>query len=238
MLFGGELRLDKRIMAAFALGLSLAQGMLARNARMSENVAPSLPCPSVDPTSSSTASKKIQSTVIVEVRINKSGVVHVVRVVSGPPTLRATATKAVKRWTYKRPYFVTGPLRERQTFLWVTLMKGTAPMVVEPIPAGASSCVVAPMRVRILQFVMENRLLSRAEPVYPSQARSEHIEGIVVLRITIDKGGSVYKADNLSGPPVLVPAAIEAVKQWKYQPYLMGGEPTEVETTAEVSFRL
>jgi TonB family protein len=234
------MRLDKRITAAFALGFSLVQGAFTQSARMSENVSASRPCQSANPTSSSTESKKIQSTVIVEVRISKSGVVQVVRVLSGPPTLTEAAIKAVKRWKYERPYFVTGLPSERQTFLWITLMKGTAPKVVEPMPAGVLGCIGigTPTRVRILQFVMENRLLSRVEPVYPPQARTEHIEGMVVLRINIDKDGNVYRADSVSGPPVLIPAAIDAVKQWKYQPYLIAGEPTEVETSVEISFRL
>jgi TonB family protein len=133
---------------------------------------------------------------------------------------------------------VTGPPSERQTFLSVTLAKSGAPKVEEAMPSGASGCVAPGIGVRISQTVMENRLLSRVEPVYPPQAHTEHVEGIVVLRINIDIGGTVYKADSVSGPPVLVPAAIEAVKQWKYQTYLIAGEPTEVETTVELSFRL
>jgi len=57
-----------------------------------------------------------------------------------------------------------------------------------------------------------------------------------VMKITIDKDGSVYKAEGVSGPPELVPAAVEAVKQWKYQPYVLNGEAVEVETTAEITF--
>jgi protein TonB len=83
---------------------------------------------------------------------------------------------------------------------------------------------------------METLLLSRVEPVYPPEAQTEHIEGVVVLRITIDKGGNVYKAESVSGTPQLVPAAVEAVKQWKYRPYLIGLDPVEVETSVEISF--
>jgi hypothetical protein len=56
-----------------------------------------------------------------------------------------------------------------------------------------------------------------------------------VMKITIDKDGSVYKAEGVSGPPELVPAAVEAVKQWKYQPCVLNGEAVEVETTAEIT---
>ena len=66
----------------------------------------------------------------------------------------------------------------------------------------------------------------------------EHIVGVVVVRVVIDKSGGVLNADYVSGPPALVPAAVDAVKQWKYQPYLLSGEPFEVETTVEISFTL
>jgi periplasmic protein TonB len=57
-----------------------------------------------------------------------------------------------------------------------------------------------------------------------------------VVRVVIDKNGGVLNANYVSGPPLLVPAAIEAVKQWKYQQYLIGGEAIEVETMVEISF--
>jgi TonB family protein len=108
----------------------------------------------------------------------------------------------------------------------------------EGMPAGVSGCIQVPSRIRVSLTVMENRLLSRVEPVYPPQAQAEHIAGVVVARIVIDKSGGVLNADYVSGPTVLVPAAIEAAKQWKYQPYLLNGELVEVETTVEISFTL
>ena len=191
----------------------------------------------VNPPSSPTKmSQEVQDTVIMHVRINRSGVVHDMKVVSGPPTLTAAAIKAVKRWKYKRPNWVYGSPSERQTTLFVTLVKGAAPKVEEGVPAGVPGCIAAARRVRVSQAVMEKLLLSRVEPVYPPAAQTEHTEGIIVVRITIDKDGNVYKADGVSGSPALVPAAIEAVRQWKYQPYLINGNWVEVETTVEISF--
>jgi TonB family protein len=217
------MRPGKRAIAVFALGFSLAQGALAAG-------------PSCGTTYNSTVPPTVQGTVILQVRITKSGVVCVVNVVDGPPTLEAAAIRAAKQWKYR--HYVTRPPRERKTVLVVTLVKGAAPAIEEGMPAGVLGCVIAPKRLRISRTVMENRLLSRVEPVYPPEAQAEHIEGMVVLRINIDKDGKVYTADSVSGPPSLVPASIEAVKQWKYQPYLIGGEPIEVETTVEISFAL
>lgn len=224
---------------AFALGLLLAQGALPQNAPVSKSIA-GLPCKAVkSDTPAKVTFEDGHGTVIISVRITKSGLVHDLKVVSGPPTLRAAAIKAVKRWKYKRPDFVTGSPSERQTVLFVTLVKDAAPKVEEGIPAGVPGCgPTTAQRVRILQSVMQQRMVKRVEPVYPPGVLAERIEGTVVVNVTIDKGGSVYKAEYVSGPPMLVPAAIEAVKQWKYQPYLIGGEPVEVETTAEIRFTL
>jgi TonB family protein len=86
-------------------------------------------------------------------------------------------------------------------------------------------CIPLPARVRVLQIVMQWHLIRCVDPVYPPEAFAKHLEGIVVIKVTIDKEGVVYKAEDESGPPELMPAAIEAIKQWKYQPYLLGGEP-------------
>jgi len=157
------------------------------------------------------------------------------KAVSGSPAIRGDAIKAVKRWKYKPASWAIGSPNERQTFLAVTLVKGAAPKVQE-VALGVSSCIPAPARVRVSQFVMQGYLIHRVDPVYPHEALAKHIEGSVIVKITIDKEGSVYKAEAVGGPSELVPAAVEAVKQWKYQPYVLNGETVEVETTADVGF--
>jgi TonB family protein len=235
------MELVKGAAAAFALWFSLAPMAFAQGAPVADNVAGGRSCMAVNPTYPSAGTtkegttNKVEDTVLLNVRISKSGVVHDVKVASGPPTLTAAALKAVKRSRYEPAYWVTGPPSERQTFLAVTLVKGSAPKVKE-VALGVPSCIPIPQRVRVSQAVMGNRLLSRVEADYPPEAQTEHIVGVVVVRVVIDKSGGVLKADSVSGPSVLVPAAIEAVKQWKYQPYLLNGEPFEVETTAEISF--
>jgi protein TonB len=76
------------------------------------------------------------------------------------------------------------------------------------------------------------------QPSYPALARQARIQGTVVLRAVIGKDGSIENLTLVSGHPMLAPAAIEAVKQWKYRPYLLNGEPVEVDTEVLVNFTL
>jgi protein TonB len=86
--------------------------------------------------------------------------------------------------------------------------------------------------------VMEGRKLSGAEPRYPVIAVATHMQGIVVLAATISRTGTIENLRVVSGPPMLAPAAAEAVRTWRYRPYLLNGQPVEVETTVRVIFNL
>jgi len=76
------------------------------------------------------------------------------------------------------------------------------------------------------------------QPEYPQEARDKHIQGAGVLKAEISKEGDVTAMTLVSGHPLLAPAAVEAVKQWKYKPYLLNGRPVAVETQVSVSFAL
>ena len=95
-----------------------------------------------------------------------------------------------------------------------------------------------PQRVRISQGVTKGLLIRRVEPAYPPLARSARVQGEVVLSAVISINGEIENLQLVSGHPMLVPAALTAVKQWKYKPYLLNGQPTEVETTITVIFTL
>ncbi len=97
---------------------------------------------------------------------------------------------------------------------------------------------VVPQRIRISQGVTAGMLLHRVEPPYPVLAKAARIQGTVVLTAIIDKEGNIRDLRLASGHPMLVPAAIEAVRQWRYRPYLLSGQPVEVETTITVNFEL
>jgi protein TonB len=98
--------------------------------------------------------------------------------------------------------------------------------------------VATPQRVRVSAGVTSGLLVKRIQPPYPPLARQARIQGKVVLQAEISKNGDIQNLRLISGHPMLAPAAIEAVKQWKYKPYLLNGEPVEVETQVEVNFTL
>jgi periplasmic protein TonB len=97
---------------------------------------------------------------------------------------------------------------------------------------------VVPQRVRISQGVTAGLLLHKIEPQYPLLAKSARVQGNVILKAVIDKEGIIQDLQLVSGHPMLVPAAIAAVKQWRYKPYLLNSQPVEVETTITVIFTL
>jgi protein TonB len=97
---------------------------------------------------------------------------------------------------------------------------------------------VTPQRVRISQGVTKGLLVQKIEPQYPPLARAARVQGDVVLSAVIDTNGQITNLQLVSGHPMLVPAAIAAVKQWRYKPYLLNGQPVEVETTITVIFSL
>jgi periplasmic protein TonB len=98
--------------------------------------------------------------------------------------------------------------------------------------------VATPQRVRVSSGVQSGLLVRKVQPTYPPLARQARIQGTVVLQAQISKSGDIENLQLVSGHPMLAPAAIEAVKQWKYKPYLLNGEPVEVETTVQVNFSL
>jgi periplasmic protein TonB len=75
-------------------------------------------------------------------------------------------------------------------------------------------------------------------PTYPQMARIAHIQGDVILQATISKNGIIENLRAVQGHPILIQAAMDAVKQWKYKPYILNGEPVEVETTIKVQFHM
>ena len=98
--------------------------------------------------------------------------------------------------------------------------------------------IATPQRVRVSSGVQSGLLIRKVNPTYPPLARQARIQGVVILQAQISKDGNIENLQLISGHPMLAPAAIEAVKQWKYKPYLLNGEPVEVETQVQVNFTL
>ena len=95
-----------------------------------------------------------------------------------------------------------------------------------------------PLRVRVSESVSQAFIAKKVQPDYPPEARAKHVEGRVVMKAEISESGDVQNISLISGDPLLAPAAMEAVKQWKYKPYLLNGQPVNVETQVTVVFQL
>lgn len=93
-------------------------------------------------------------------------------------------------------------------------------------------------RLRISQGVVEGMLIHRVKPMYPFIALQTRTQGAVVLHAIIGRDGTIANLQVASGHPMLVSSAIDAVRQWRYRPYTLNGEPVEVETSITVNFVL
>jgi protein TonB len=100
---------------------------------------------------------------------------------------------------------------------------------VPPKPAGP---------VRLSSGVVAGMAISKPEPVYPAIAKAAHVQGAVILHAIISKQGTIEQLSVVSGNGMLVNAARDAVMRWRYKPYILDGEPAEVETSVTVNFQL
>jgi TonB family protein len=180
--------------------------------------------------------EKIEGEVLVSMRVSGTGDVVIVGVVKGDPLLAHAVEEAAKRWKFKPvisgdkaiAVIASASLRfvlsdDNQRVDGVTPEIGLARQ---------------PQRVRVSEGVSSRLLEHKVEPVYPPEAKQAHIKGTVLLRVTIDKEGRVADLRLISGPKELAPAAINAVQQWHYRPYLLMGDPVEVDTEVMVNFQL
>lgn len=93
-------------------------------------------------------------------------------------------------------------------------------------------------RVPLSTGVSEGLLIHKVTPTYPSLALAAHVQGEVILQAVIGKDGTIQNLRAISGPPMLVKSALDAVQQWRYRPYLLNNEPVEVETQIHVRFTI
>src|SRR5947208_269610 len=98
--------------------------------------------------------------------------------------------------------------------------------------------LVAVQRVRVSQGVTQGMVLHKVQPTYPPLARTARVQGSVLLAAVIGKDGTIQNLHVISGHPLLTQAALEAVRQWRYRPYILNGEPVEVDTQVTVNFTL
>jgi TonB family protein len=118
------------------------------------------------------------------------------------------------------------------------MVKGTVSVSASPFPSLHVPPELKSQISRQGASLQIGPLVSRVEPVYPEDAEQQRIEGVVKLHIIIGRDGNVQDVDQMSGPPLLVSAAANAIRQWRYKPTSLGGEPVEAGESITVTFRL
>jgi TonB family protein len=175
--------------------------------------------------------------------VSPAGSVDNAEIISGDPVLGIAAVTAARKWEFRRfiragepiPVTTIVPFRFGAPALQANPASGSED---REVSAGNSVPPIVPLRVRVAQGVMAGLLTYRPQPVYPPEAKAEGIEGTVMLRAWVSKKGEVTKLRRISGPRELAPAAKDAVQQWRFRPFMLMGEPEDVETKIQINFTL
>jgi len=198
--------------------------------------------------------KQLQGQVWLKLFIAETGDVESTEIISGDPLLAEAAERAAKKWKFK-PFIKNGmPVKvstkmpfdfafEKNVAI-LTPSEGTTAAAASSVPAAAASADpgpsenATPTRIRVALGVTLGNLVRRVDPVYPLEAKQNHVQGDVLLRAVIGKDGRVDDLKVVSGPPELTEAAFGAVQQWRYRPFLLNGKPVEVETVIKIQFHM
>jgi TonB family protein len=190
----------------------------------------------------------VQGAVVMKATIAADGSVKNFKITNGDPILRNAARDAVTQWRYE-PERIEGVASAVDTTITLNFSMGdtlkqtlfdltqtqtgadgveiAAPAPLPAPPAGVT---------RISGRVMAGQLEKKIDPVYPADAIAADARGDVVLLATITKTGEVSDVQAVSGPYRFRDAAVNAVKQWRYSPYMVEGEAVDVQTTIKLSF--
>lgn len=179
---------------------------------------------------------EIQGQVVMRAHITETGDVDDVELVkSTDKSLEKAAMDAVRQWKFK-PLITNG----NAVAVWTTISSDFAfsgnmsDKIVADAPAQTSNSTP----LTIGSKIAAGMLIHRVVPVYPLAAELAHLQGTVKLAAVITKEGKVGRLTPISGNSMLIPPAIGAVQQWQYRPYLLNGEPVEVQTEITVIFNL
>jgi TonB family protein len=189
------------------------------------------------------ANKGVQGQVWIQLHISEAGDVESTDIISGDPDLARAAQDAMKKWKFK-PYIRNGkPVKvdTKMPFDFAFKNKVTDAAVPPDSSANTSSSpadAAGSQKLQISSGVAEGLKLHDVQPIYPREARMAHIQGDVILQATIGKDGLIHNLKAVSGHPMLIESAKGAVEQWRYRPYLLMGNPVEVETTIKVRFHM
>jgi TonB family protein len=188
---------------------------------------------------------QIQNNEVLEIRIDEKGNVAAAQVKAGHPLFAQPSLEAVRQWKF-RPYLVNdAPVPVETTVLIAFRLwgQGIGPSLPKGVPPSvvAMATIDGPGEFKLSQVgrkPLEEMHITKVDPQYPESAKVAHIQGDVVIYVRIDKLGHVAKLSAMGGHPILIQAAMDAVKQWTYKPYEVSGEAVDVESTVRVQFRM
>jgi TonB family protein len=166
-------------------------------------------------------------TVLLDAIIGTDGRVQELNVIAGPRQFREATVEAVSQWIYK-PTAANGKPVPVNTMIYVNFLS----------PEAKNTPQSLPERLRVSAGAIQEKLISSTPPRYPYLARQGRIRGVVLLEANISADGTIEDLRVITGHPRLVPAAMEAVNQWIYEPALINGQRVPVITTVSVNFVL
>ena len=177
--------------------------------------------------------QNLQGQVVVRVTVSETGDVENPEIISGIPVFVKPAIEAAKQWKFK-PFIQHGKPVKIATripfdFAFAENVKDVPPTTTD---------TDGTKRAQVPEGVLKGMLIHRVQPDYPDIAASHRVEGTVVLHAIIGKDGTIKNLKLVSGSDMLARSAIGAVEQWVYKPYLLMGEPVEVESQIVVNFQL
>jgi len=193
----------------------------------------SAPVPTIRPEpeySEEARAAKWQGAVLLQLVVDQSGVPQDIQVVRPLGLgLDQKAIEAVQKWRF-RPGIKDGQPVPVMANIEVNFRLQQSP---EPVAAVGGS-----RPVTVGGKVMESRIVQRVPPEYPANAKTARIQGTVEVGIVVGPDGKVQNVGVISGPAMLAQAALDAVSQWVYQPFMLNGQPVAVNSTVQVNFTL
>jgi len=180
----------------------------------------------------------LQGKVVIQLHISDAGVVDNTDIISGDPLLAKAAADAMFQWKFK-PFIKDGkPVRVSRKVPYDLVLKVKSDSPCAAVDAAIAVNEVNPLRGYISQEITAGKRIHGVNPSYPAMASSRHIQGDVILQAMIDSEGRVAQLKALCGPKELIPPSMDAVRQWRYSPYLDQGVPAAVTTMIKVQFRM
>ncbi len=180
---------------------------------------------------------RVEGTVKLSAIIARDGTVQSPQATSGHPLLIPAALAAVKQWRY-RPTLLNGVPVEVLTSIELNFTLGDRPDTTTPDKRQSPSPRPAPRLDQPKRDFTKPQLAVQVKPSYPMTARRARVEGTVRLRVTIAKDGTIKEARAMSGHPILVQSAVNAMKKWRYFPTIKNGISVDIVTNIDVKFEL